>query len=244
MNKIFLLLTSTTLAFLIASCEKEETPPGDHVFEHGPLHNYRYCEVLLADVDFGQGEINAEVYNSMTCNECPQAQWEVLDADSIADAHNVTAAILNGPRFWILDSISATAAPPGDSCAGTFGEIDMTLAASVTVPLGGGSTSPEPYTPAEVERNTLYYFYEGTRVYMLEDPDGKCYIMQSYSQIEDSSLQLEDLETLDTRLNLPSGWSFKTTVLENAFELQSDGLATVVQDDLTNTYQYLPDGCL
>jgi hypothetical protein len=70
-------------------------------------------------------------------------------------------------------------------------------------------------------------------------------MMQAYSQIVNKQLQLEDLETLGTQLALPAGWSFETFVLESDFDLPSDnGIATVVQDELRNTYQLLHLGCI
>ncbi len=69
--------------------------------------------------------------------------------------------------------------------------------------------------------------------------------MQSYSQKIDNNLQLEDLETLGNRLNLPAGWSYKSVVLEADFVLESqDGFAELVSDELENAYQYLNEGCL
>lgn len=78
-------------------------------------------------------------------------------------------------------------------------------------------------------------------MYELTNPEGTRYLMQSFSRIADRNLQLEDLETLGDRLELPEGWSFSTRVLTNTFELPTvDGIAEVVQDNLTNTYQRVP----
>ena len=80
---------------------------------------------------------------------------------------------------------------------------------------------------------------------MLEDPSGKCFIMQSYSQKIDTNLQLEELETLGSRLNLPAGWSYKAVIIEEDFALETqNGLAELVSDELENAYQYVNGGCL
>ena len=65
--------------------------------------------------------------------------------------------------------------------------------------------------------------------------------MQSFSQIVDSELMYEDLETLGGHLNLPEGWNYRVRMLESSLDVQADGTATVVQDELQNTYQWRSD---
>jgi hypothetical protein len=46
------------------------------------------------------------------------------------------------------------------------------------------------------------------------------------------------LATLDQRLRMPAGWSFRTRVLDVALRVTAiDGVAHIVQDDVFNTYQ-------
>jgi hypothetical protein len=61
--------------------------------------------------------------------------------------------------------------------------------------------------------------------------------MQSYAQIQDPGLTLAQLPRLGARLDLPPGWSYRTRVLRRALTLGADGRATILQDDLQNTYQ-------
>ena len=61
--------------------------------------------------------------------------------------------------------------------------------------------------------------------------------MQSMSQMNDPSLQLHNLRSLDERLELPEGWSFSTRVLTEPLQLTANDIARVVTDDFSNTYQ-------
>ncbi len=209
--------------------------------ESGPLFNFRYCEVLL--VSTGVDEIIADVYNSMGLNFCPQEQWDALDTDQIAMEFERDAAFLNGPRFWVLDWIVANSLPAsgGGNVTALFGDIEMRLAASVIIP--AAAPGEGVYQVNRVSRDTVFQYYAGRRVYMLTDADGRRYMMQSFSRIVDSDLQLEELVTLSSRLSLPDGWSFKSFILTESFDLHTiDAIAEVVTDDLSNTYQLIPEG--
>jgi len=63
--------------------------------------------------------------------------------------------------------------------------------------------------------------------------------LQAYAQIVDKSLTYADLPALGSRLKLPSGWRYTSMVPESDLVLGAQGKATVVQDDLENTYQKL-----
>jgi haloalkane dehalogenase len=206
----------------------------------GPIYNLRYCEILLFSLQ--GGELQAEVYNTLGLNQCPQAQWEAIDADMTAAEYDVLAAAKNGPRYWVLDLIRlfntgvGGTQNPATAKIETFGELEMRLVAIVT--LGSEiSGEAEPYVINEVQRSTVFTYVKGRRIYELYDPDGGCYVMQSMSRIVDPDQKLSDLATLAERLELPPGWRFSTRILEESLQLTADGIAQVVVDDLTNTYQ-------
>lgn len=231
-----------SIALVLTSCQKDNIDINleEEVTQTGPFFNQRYCEVLLAEVDQGTG-ISLEAYNTVGCNSCPEEEWSNLNADTLQKELGSPYVRLNGPRHWVLDSISSPTIT--NSCDASFGGIEMSLVASIPIVLSDLSTEIA-YEVNVVERNTAYYYYKGRQVYILEDPSGKCFIMQSYSQNIDTNLQLEELETLGNRLNLPAGWSYKAVLLEDDFILETqDGLAELVSDELENAYQYLNDGC-
>lgn len=61
--------------------------------------------------------------------------------------------------------------------------------------------------------------------------------MQSYAQIKDKSLTINGLDSLGSKLALPEGWTYTTRTLTEDFELNSGGLAYVINDDLYNASQ-------
>lgn len=246
-GNIILVLFCLISILVETSCQKddmevpEEEVPQEEVFASGPFYNQRYCEVLLAKIDLGTS-ISLEAYNTVGCNSCPDEEWSTLDTDTIQVDYDSPYARLNGPRYWVLDSISSPTIT--SSCDTQFGGIKMSLVA--TIPITLDDLNDElAYTVNTVERNTAWYYYKGQQVYILEDPSGKCFIMQSYSQKIDNNLHLDDLENLGIRLNMPSGWSYETFMLEDDLILESqNGVAELVSDDLENAYQYLNEGCL
>ena len=74
-------------------------------------------------------------------------------------------------------------------------------------------------------------------MYELVAPGGDRYVMQSYAQIRDPELTLRKLRSLGRRLELPAGWRYRTRRLRRDLALAARGEATIVQDDLQNTYQ-------
>ena len=60
--------------------------------------------------------------------------------------------------------------------------------------------------------------------------------MQSYAQIVDAELTEAELPTLGERLTLPEGWQYRARTLETALSVRTPGEATVIQDDLQNSY--------
>ncbi len=107
--------------------------------------------------------------------------------------------------------------------------------------IAGGGGQPIHYQVNRVSRDTIWHYDAGREVYVLMDPEGNRYIMQSFSRIVDEELALENLASLGARLTLPAGWQFYSEVLEAPFRVPSvDGIADVITDDLSNTYQWIP----
>lgn len=207
-------------------------PSTDDLFPDG-LRDVRYGEVLLVSED--EGTFTAEVWNTLGLNDCPQEAWDALDATAIAAERGALVAILNGPRHWTLDEIVSN--PTGERAFDRFGTIDMFRAATVDL----GDTIPPPdaaYEERHVERDTVFRFRAGTMIHQLTAPDGQRYVMQAYSLAVDPTQTLVNLPGLGERLAMPEGWTFTTCTLDHPLDLLStDLVATVVQDELRNTYQ-------
>ena len=106
------------------------------------VHGARYGEVLL--VTGRLNRVEATVYNTLGLNDCPDDLWQALDAETIKKAHRARAAILNGPRYFLMDTIGI--ANPGVEVV-RFCELLMRPLATVRLPATALRGGPErqPY---------------------------------------------------------------------------------------------------
>ncbi|CAA0136836.1 Uncharacterised protein [Mycolicibacterium vanbaalenii] len=202
------------------------------------LRGKRYGEVLLVSVGTNPGEgPQAVVYNTFGLNDCPAELWSQLDADAIAKKHGAAAALLNGPRYWLMDGIEKDTSGPQETA--TFGGIDMIRQATVALT----SMNPAPYLANTVARNAVFVYDAGEPVFELVDPQGRTWVMQTWSQVVDPELSYEDLAGLGARLRLPEGWSYRSHDLDEELRIDtSSQAAQVLQDDLTNSYSLASAG--
>jgi hypothetical protein len=193
------------------------------------LAGKRYGEVLL--VIAGEAGPQATVYNSFPLNDCPAELWSKLDPQAIAAENGAAAALLNGPRYWLMNSIEKD--QRGPQIRKTFGGIEMIQQATVLL----SSMNPAPYSANTVSRHTVFVFNAGEEVYQLQDPQGHHWVMQTWSQVVDPNLSRADLPKLGERLKLPDGWSYQSRVLTEELRIDTTSRAAqVTQDDLTNSY--------
>ena len=198
------------------------------------LSGKRYGEVLL--VTPGEAGPQATVYNSYPLNDCPADLWSALDAQAIATENGAATALLNGPRYWLMNSIEKV--NQGPRMIKNFGGIDMLLQATVLLT----AMNPAPYTANQVNRHTVFTFDAGEEVFELQDPAFRRWVMQTWSQIVDPDLSRGDLPKLGERLDLPEGWTYQKRVLESPLRIDSaNRTALVLQDDLTNSYSLITD---
>ena len=189
----------------------------------------RYGEVLL--VTRGEAGPQANVYNSFPLDDCPAELWSALDAQAIATENGAAAALLNGPRYWLMNSIEKQ--QQGPEIRKTFGGIEMILQATVLL----SSMDPAPYTTNKVTRHTVFVFNAGEEVYELQDPHGHRWVMQTWSQQKDHALSQADLANLGARLAPPAGWKYVVSTLSAPLEVTTTlTSAQVLQDDLGDSY--------
>lgn len=208
------------------SAPESDRAVGKHALD---LSGKRYGEVLL--VTPGEAGPQATVYNSFPLNDCPEELWSALDPHAIATEHGAAAALLNGPRYWLMNAIEKST--QGPQITKSFGGIEMIQQATVLL----SSMNPAPYVPNTVNRHTVFVFNAGQEVYELIDPQSRHWIMQTWSQVTDPSLSRADLPGLGDRLDLPAGWAYQPRVLADELRVDTtSGPAQVLQDDLTNSY--------
>jgi hypothetical protein len=196
------------------------------------IHGERYCEVLAITK---LAPAVADVYNSFPMNRCPQDQWGALDTKAIAKQLSVPLAVLNGPRFWLMDHIEQSAKDAVEPTRADFGGIEMVKRA--TVEIGSLVENAKPYTIHEVNRAARFSYEKGSTVFELYATDGSVFVMQSYSTQKDSTLTEATLGRLGDKLALPQGWTFGSRVLDSLLVVDTRSRpARVLQDELGNSY--------
>ena len=195
------------------------------------MRGVRYGEVLAVFVR--DGLFQAEVYGTQMLNDCPQELWETLDAAAIAADMGAAVVKLNGPRHWMLDGLGQKVAVV-EPVFRDFNGLTMRRIATVDL---GDDPSVQPYVERHVNRGAVFFFDAGASVYELVNPDGLAYVMQAYCIGVDPTLTEDQLSGLGDRLDLPDGWTFRTRVLDEELVVDtSETVATVLQDELENTY--------
>jgi hypothetical protein len=196
------------------------------------LSGKRYGEVLL--VTPGEAGPQASVYNSFGLNDCPAELWSALDAKAIATENGAATALLDGPRYWLMNEIEKPT--QGPRIVKNFGGIDMLLESQTLL----SAMNPSPYTANQVHRHSVSTFDTGEEVYELHDPALRRWVMQTWSQIVDPDLSRADLATLGERLALPAGWTYRTRTLTTPLRIDTTThAAQVLQDELANSYSLL-----
>ena len=195
------------------------------------MRGVRYGEVLAMFLrDTG---LEAEVYGTQMLNDCPQEQWQTLDADVIAKEMGAVFAKLNGPRHWLLDGLGTKVAVV-EPVFRDFNGITMRRIAVVNL---GADYSPGSYVERKINRGAVFFWDAGKKVYELVNPDGLTYVMQARCIGVDPTISEESLDTLGNKLSLPAGWSYRVRVLSEELVVDTTAhVATVLQDEFENTY--------
>jgi hypothetical protein len=200
------------------------------------VRNARYCEIIPIVRD--GLHLTATVYNTLGLNDCPKKVWDSISEDDMKQRFDAVTVLLNGPRYFLMDSIEASGATEAGKKIDAGG---LEFTERATIDVGLLDLLHRPYREQTINRDTIYRFKAGLPVFMIEATDGSRYAMQAYSQSVDKTLNHDDLATLGARLKLPSGWRYTTTTPDQGLVLGAKGKATVVQDDFDNTYQNSTD---
>ena len=196
----------------------------------GGLHDARYCEIIA--LKGTPPKASATVWNTIGLNRCPAKWWKAFDAAKLAKELGANAVVLNGPRHFLMDSVTAQ---PG--LVRSFHGQRLRRVATIPIRTGADLARP-PYTDRTIERDNTWRWKRGRLVYELVAPGGDVYVMQAYSQIVDPKQRIGDLRTLGKRIALPPGWRYRTRRLKHPLSIGvKGGEATIIQDQLQNTYQ-------
>jgi hypothetical protein len=192
--------------------------------------NQRYGEVLLVfPADKG---LRVEVYNSYGLGTLPEELWTNLNSETIAKESDALAAVLNGPRYWMMDGIvKVDAIAP---VLADFGGIPMRRAATIEL---DSMPTPQSFRPVPVNRAAAFAFDAGKEIYEVVNAEGQRWVLQAYCTGVDPALTYDQLAGLGSRITLPTGWTFEVRTLESELVVDTtEHAAFVLQDELQNSY--------
>ncbi len=191
----------------------------------------RYGEVLA--VYAKDDEFFAEVFGTQLLNDCPAELWDTLEVPALMEQLGALFVKLNGPRHWVLDGFGSKRAPV-DPVMASFNGLEMRRIAILEL---GKMPMQIPYIDRKVDRGAIFFFDAGKPVFELVNPEGLAYVLQAYCVSVDPTINEDNLGDLGAKLNLPEGWTYRTRILEEELVIDtSDTLATVLQDELENSY--------
>ena len=194
------------------------------------MRDKRYCEIIIR-----KSLEEYAVYNTWGLNDCPPSLWSKITEVEVKKETNAGFVHLNGPRYWTIDGFKKTELI--NPTTKTIAALQFREAGILKLNLADLVKSIKPYEERKVKRETTWIYQAGKPIFVLIDPKGQVFVMQSYS---DQKIQQTpaSLANLGQQLKLPKGWAFKTMTLdENKTVKAVDNLAVVIQDDNLNTYQ-------
>jgi hypothetical protein len=205
------------------------------------LMGSRYTEILLVFGDAVTKDFTAGIYNTIGLNganpagggdSSPAAILDKIDLKKVAKDDDALKAIKNGPRLWTVDHIGVKVGKERD-----FQGLKARWVMWFPVPEAIVEGKDLSYSIMIAKRDTSMGINKGSRVYILDDPQGTSFVMKSASLIKDPNQKFEDLKNLGSRLKLAPGWKFRTLILEQDLVfMTNNGKTNIVQDDIGNTY--------
>jgi hypothetical protein len=228
-----LILLALGLTGLTAAAAQEAAQPKKILND---VRDRRYCELFV--VKRQGARLAADIFNTLGLNDCPEAAWNAIDTASLAKSLGAVKIVRNGPRHFLMDRLVS-----GDvtNDVADMQGLKMRRVATMDLSLLDLVEKRSSYADRTIHRTTDWVFQAGKPVYELIDPKGQAYVMQAYSEIVDPNLSYADLEALASRLKLPQGWQYRSRALEQDLVARSTGEAHIIQDELQNTYQRLPN---
>lgn len=204
--------------------------------------DYAYCEI--APVIRTPRGVSAEFYNTTGTTGpnggCPAEPFAKIDPKALGERLGTKVVYLNptpqhARRHWVMDENWVYAV--GETV--DFDGVAATWMASMSPELMMKAIAA-PYEASEIHRESQYLYKKGSDVYLLRDPEGHVWVMQSYATEVDPALSIGQLPHLGGRLTLPKGWTFETKVLDRDLTIdprRSGGVAHIVRDALHNVYE-------
>lgn len=215
---------------------------GAKVMRFENMGNTRFVEIFLAGREAKTGKMVAACYNSMytakgkpaSKDTAPQAWVEGLDMEKLKKQFGVVGASLNGPKIWMPDWVELKVGKEREFNGRTFNWV-----AQLDIGEKGGIGEDQPYLPMKIARDSKWGWNKGTKVALLDDPEGNVWILKGFQ------LGLKPKQTFEQFMaagqsqfkKLPPGWKFRVKTLDkDVIEIPDGNVATIMPDEFFNIY--------
>ncbi len=237
-SSVLFLTRCASLQDNMAKSKKEYVVPGKemHVAD---MNNYAFCEIGLIT---GTSKENAvlNVWNTTSVGDCPPEKFDPILADKgerIKQASGARQVWLNPRRHWTFNEIWAYEVGNIRDFEGVQALwMGVAGAEDAQKAVGGGH-----YHPGNIVAHRAFKFNKESTVYLLDMPDGKVLVMQSWTDHFNKGETAENLKDLGSHFKLlPPGWKFRVKVLDQDLMIAPKAppyYAWVTQDEFWNTYQ-------
>jgi hypothetical protein len=206
------------------------------------MHRTRYIEIFLAGREAKTGNLVAACYNPMFTKNgipasrdvAPQALLEGIDLDKLKTDYGLLGASLNGPKIWTPDWMEVQAGKERD-----FNGMKAPWVAQLDMKKAGAVADLAPYEPMTIARESRLGWNKGAAVMILDDAEGNAWVMKGFQLGLEPKFSYEDFLANGASYfsNLPPGWKFRVTTLEqDLIETPEGGVATIMSDEFFNVY--------
>jgi hypothetical protein len=205
------------------------------------LRGQRYEEIDLFARDPLKKIVYVSVYNTTGLNggddsrdSAPAPLAQKLDPKRIAKQYQALSARIGPPYTWTVDWLADRI-----GAVRSFDGLNAAWMGNKQAP--GAAVSPKPaaaaYRTAQAAITAVEGFKRGSKVYLIDDPNGRTWVMVSYTNQNMPDLTIDKLDSLGDFLKLPQGWKFRTATLAKELVLEpKTGFTGVTQDDKGNVY--------
>lgn len=211
------------------------------------LRGYRYEEIDLFARDVIKKVPYVSIYNTTGQNDgddtrdsAPASFAEHVDPKKIAKQYQAVSVTISPPRYWALDWFVDRV-----GAVRNFDGLDaawMGNGPAAQTEFAAKKPSNE-YRPFSFPRTSIEGFRRGSKVYLLDDPTGRTWILTSYTSQASPGAAIDGLDTLGDRLKTPQGWKFRTATLGRDLILEpKGGLAVSTEDDKGDVYHLTGPG--
>jgi len=238
----FAIIVCAVLFVMVVSAQQITLKPGaildkDNEFHRDNARDFAYCEIAPV---LGKPPM-AQIYNSSAPGDrCPVNEMAAIDPKKLAAELGAEFVYMNptpqtARRHWVMDQLWVLKV--GETV--DFHGIRATWMASMSPEFLDGMLKGD-FVPTEGHRENKYLYAKGRRVFLLHSPDGKTWVMLSYTTEVDTDLSLDQLSNLASKLKLPDGFEFEIKTLRRDLSIDmrnANGLAHIIRDNLHDIYQ-------